>query len=380
MQLTRALVPAVLGIGVVAASAAPCRAASPFDEATAGTLLRWFTDSDKVAVLSHTGSWSFDLPRRAGLDLQWNHERVVIPAVEAPVGSAEAVDAITTASRPIAGNAYRDFVKRRNELQSALRRGGAALDYYLSSESDYLGQQVGLRVHRDLADQHLNLAAGTSWGWDAIEPLADDDTNAAPDRKTTLHWNVVATRVVTATTLVRVGAEFNSVRGLQHNPYRNVYAGGGPVPERHPDRRERRDAFVKVNQHLPNRSSVRLGWRWYADDWGIDSHEVSSALSQYVTRGLFARYQYRWYTQSAADFWRADYAGAEGVGGYRTGDYRMAPLDSHLFGAALSADFGELASDTPVLGRLTLWLSYERYFNSNNYSANILETGLDVRF
>ena len=29
---------------------------------------------------------------------------------------------------------------------------------------------------------------------------------------------------------------------------------------------------------------------------------------------------------------------------------------------------------------MTLWLDYERYFNSNNYSANIVETGLDFRF
>lgn len=380
MQLRRALTPALLGIGLAAGAASPCRAALPFDESTAGALLRWFTDSDRVSVSSTTGSWSFELPRQAGLDVQWNHERVTIPAVEAPVGSAEAVDAITTASRPISGNAYQDFVKDRNEFQGAVRRGGAALDYYLSTESDYLGQQVGLRYDRDLAGQHLNLSAGTSWGWDAIEPLADDDTQTAPDRKTNLHWNVVATRVVTATTLVRVGAELNSVRGLQHNPYRNVYAGGGIVPERHPDRRERRDAFVKVNQYLPNQSSLRLGYRWYTDDWGIGSHEVSGALSQYVTRGLFARYQYRWYTQTAADFWRADYEDPDGVGGYRSGDYRMAPLDSHLFGAALNADLGALAPETPVLGRLSVWLSYERYFNSNNYSANILETGLDFRF
>jgi len=36
---------------------------------------------------------------------------------------------------------------------------------------------------------------------------------------------------------------------------------------------------------------------------------------------------------------------------------------------------GQLAPQTPVLRRLNLSLDYERYFNNNNYSADILETG-----
>jgi len=229
-------------------------------------------------------------------------------------------------------------------------------------------------------DQQLNLSVGTSFGWDAIDPLADDDTNTGTESKTTLHWNAVATQVVSPTTMVRVGVEYNIVDGLQHNPYRNVYAGGTNVPERHPSERQRRDAFVKVNQYLPNRSSAKLSYRLYNDDWGIDSHEIGTRLNQYLTGGVFARYEYRWYTQTAADFWRDEYATTNGVDGWRTGDYRMGALSSHLFGLALDFDFNTLQPATPVLGRLDLWLSVQRYFNSNNYSANIFETGLDVRF
>jgi hypothetical protein len=46
----------------------------------------------------------------------------------------------------------------------------------------------------------------------------------------------------------------------------------------------------------------------------------------------------------------------------------------------MNADLGTLLTDHPMFERLGLWLSIERYFNSNNYSANILETGLDFRF
>lgn len=379
MQVTR-------GIGLASAfalaacAAAPAAAQVADGSRTANGLFRLFADSKHVLVRSFVEDFSVPLRGDADLSVQWNHERVRIPAVAAPVGSAEAIDAITTASRPIAGDAYEDFEKVRNELQGSVTRGGATLGYYHSVESDYLGRQLSASYARDVRDDQLNLSVGTSFGWDDIEPLADQRGDAAADRKNTLHVNAVATRILTPVSVVRVGVEVNHVTGLQHNPYRLVYAGGTSVAERHPDSRLRRDAFVKFHQYLANRSSLKLDYRLYGDDWGVLSHEVAGGLSQYVTRGLYAQYEYRWYTQSAADFWRPEYATTGGAGGYLTGDYRMSPMSSHLFGFSLEADLGVLAPESPKLRRFAVSLDYERYFNSNNYSADILETGLQFRF
>lgn len=379
MQVTR-------GIGLASAfalaacAAAPAAAQVADGSRTANGLFRLFADSKHVLVRSFVEDFSVPLRGDANLSVHWNHERVRIPAVAAPVGSAEAIDAITTASRPIAGDAYEDFEKVRNELQGSVNRGGATLGYYHSVESDYLGRQLSASYARDVRGDQLNLSVGTSFGWDDIEPLADQRGDAAADRKNTLHVNAVATRILTPVSVVRVGVEVNHVTGLQHNPYRLVYAGGTSVAERHPDSRLRRDAFVKFHQYLANRSSLKLDYRLYDDDWGVLSHEVAGGLSQYVTRGLYAQYEYRWYTQSAADFWRPEYATTGGVGGYLTGDYRMSPMSSHLFGFSLEADLGVIAPESPRLRRFAVSLDYERYFNSNNYSADILETGLQFRF
>ena len=380
MQLKRWLRPMAVGMGLCAASSPTPAAPLSLDEQTPATMLRYFTDSDHVAVRSLMGDYALSLRSGVELNVHWNNERVRIPAIDAPIGSPEAVDAITTASRPIAGNAFQDFIKIRNEFQGGVSRGGAAVDYYHSSEKDYFARQLGARYHRDFMNEQMNLAVGTSYGWDTIEPLDDDDTNTAADAKTTFHWNAVATQVLSPSTMVRMGIEYNIVDGLQHNPYRNVYAGGSIVPERHPEHRERRDAFLKLNHYLDNRSSFKLNYRFYTDDWGIASHEMGSKLNQYITRGLFAGYQYRWYTQNSADFYRDAYTTVDGIGGHRSGDYRMAELSSHLFGFALNFDLEALAADHPALARMGVWFNVERYFNSNNYSANILETGLDFRF
>ncbi len=300
-------------LGLLAAAGKAQAGTSVLQDQQADTWLQMFNGSDKVSVRSLINSLSLSLPKDNVLSLQWNNEQVDIPAVSAPAGSAEAVDAITTASRPISGNAYQDFTKTRNEVTTELKHQHTAASYYLSSETDYLGQQVGVKHDKDLTGRLLNLELGASYGWDSIKPLADDDSNAGPASKTTMHVAVVGTRIVSPKLMVRMGLEYNLVSGLQHNPYRNVYAGGTTVPERHPDHRQRRDLFVDANQYLANRSSVKVAYRLYDDDWGILSHEIGTELNQYVTHGIFATWRYRYYTQSPADFYRENYATTSGV-------------------------------------------------------------------
>jgi len=374
-------------LGAIALVAGACAAGTPRDAAADAVdasvfsaLLRLFSDSGGVTVRSRVGDYTLPLKGNSTLTVHWNSERVTIPGISAPPGSQEAVDAITTASRPIAGNPYQDYVKSRNEVQGDVDMGRAAANYYVSSEIDYLAQQLGGNVNRDFSDQRLNISMGTSYGWDQIKPLLNGTVQAVGGTKTTLHWNAVATRILSPTTLLRWGVEYNVVNGLQHNPYREVYAGGTYVPERHPDHRERRDTFLRLNQYLPNRSSLKFSYRFYNDDWGITSHELGSSLSQYVTHAIAASYEYRYYTQTHADFYRSEYLTTAGVDGYLTGDYRMNDLASHLFGTSLRMNLEDLAASHPLLGRAVLWLDYQRYFNSNNYSANIFETGLDLHF
>jgi hypothetical protein len=170
------------------------------------------------------------------------------------------------------------------------------------------------------------------------------------------------------------------VTGLQHDPYRNVYVAGTNVPENHPTERMRRDFFTDLNQYLNNRSSLNIDYRYYSDDWGVSSHAVGIKLNQYVTDNLVFRYRYRYYTQAAATFYRDDYTQPGGVNGYMTGDYRLGDFGANLFGGRVSWNTGRLFRRIGVAAPAQLMFSYERYFNSNNFSATIVETGLTVAF
>jgi hypothetical protein len=236
-------------------------------------------------------------------------------------------------------------------------------------------------VERSLLGDNVVLAVGGSYGWDRIDPLDDADTAAPDDHKNTRHGNVMATWVATPVTILQGGVELTQVDGLQHNPYRNVYVDGAWVPETHPDSRSRRDVFVKASRWLPNRSAVKAEYRLYADDWGIVSHTIGARLHQYVGGdAVVVRYRYRFYTQGAADFWREEYVEAGGVDGYRSADYRVGDFDAHLFGTKVTWNVGDAPFSQEWLGRVGVDVSYERYFNSNNFSANLFEIGLGLTY
>lgn len=376
MQLRGALLAATAALLSVPAHA------MDWDEGEAGLHFEVFTDSDHVRVASQRAAWQMDVAPDATMTVNLLHEKVVVPGVTAAPGSQQAVDSISGASRPIAtgSDPYADWSKMRNQIDTSVKWRGLVGGYYTSIEDDYFAQQLSGGAERSLFGDNLVLTLNASYGWDRIEPAEDEDTAAPEDHKNTMHGAVTATYVLTPVTLLQAGAEVSQVEGLQHNPYRNVYVDGAYVAERHPDSRSRRDVFVKMNRYLPNRSSLKADYKFYTDDWGIESHTVSAKLNQYVGDRVVVRYRYRWYSQTAADFYRDEYLAPGGVDGFRTADYRMGNYDAHLFGTRLGWRLHGAPFHWDWLGDIELNAQYQRYFNSNNFSANIFETGIALSY
>jgi Protein of unknown function (DUF3570) len=379
MQLRRSLLAARIALVPLTL---PGVAHAGIEDPETGIRFGMFADSDNVHVFTTGSRVDLDVGRSARASVAWDHEVVVIPAITAPPGSQEAVDAISGASRPISSSqdAFSDFRKTREQVDTDLTWRGLRGGYYVSDEPDYFAQKVSAGASRGMLGDDLKLDFGASYGWDRLTPVADADAGAPADRKTTRHWSVVATDVATPTTVVQGGVENNRVVGLQHNPYRTVWVAGDRIPERHPGERSRWDAFVKVNRYLPGRAALNLDYMLYHDDWGIASQTVGAKLHQHVGSGVVVRYRYRFYSQSSADFWRDEYTEPGGVDGFRTGDYRMGAFDAHLFGTRITWSLPHAPFGIRALEGLRAHLKVERYFNSNNFSANLFESGCTLSF
>jgi hypothetical protein len=312
-------------------------------------------------------------------------DRVHLPPLPGLPGSRENVDAITAASRPVrsAAQSKQDYTKERFEATGDLRwtphggttRGGGS--YYVSRESDYLGQQVSVDMARDFDQANTNLAMRAAFGFDRITP--DEHTGGDPAARTRHSIDLVGvcTQTLSPQTLGSLGVELTVLDGFQSNPYRSVYDGGLRQPERHPEERRRGAVFAQVDRYLMTRSSVSLAGRWYRDDWDVQAVSLDARFNQYVGERLIVRYRYRWYTQTAAYFWRELYEGGDGVDGYRTADYKLQEFSSNLFGIKVSVPF---EGTTPWLDGLVLDCKYERYFDSKSFAANVLEAGFSWPF
>ena len=366
---------ALVAAAVVPASAQQGRGMASYS-------LNLFSDVDGVHVYTHYLDYGHDFGSEVRAGLEWVHDEVVIPALEAPPGSDEAVDAITTASRPIQdlADAYEDFVKIRDSLQATVSWKGASIGYYVSSENDYFAQMISAGYNRGYLGDNLNLAVGAAYSWDDIRPVSDGFGPGVPSYRNTVHLNAVATQILTPTTVLRVGVEMNNVTGQQHDPYRNVYVSGSIMPERHPTSRSRRDAFLRLSQFLGAESSLQGDFRYYQDDWDIASQTYGLKLNQRVSRSVTVRYRYRYYSQLPAWFYRDDYRTTGSVDDFQSGDYRLGDYGSHLFGGEFVVYPEGLIKSVGFMNNAEFVIAYERYFNSNNFTANIIGTSLRVSF
>lgn len=346
--------------------------------------LHTFSDSQDNRIDSYAVELKQGLRPSWSLGLHALLDRVHLPPLPGLPGSRENIDAITAASRPVrsAADSKQQFTKERVEVTTDLgwrpenRPWHGSGSYYVSKESDFLGQQVGAEAARDWDQGNTSLALRAALGFDHITPEAIPGGDTAARSRLSQDLTCTLAQTLGERALGQVGAELTSVQGFQSNPYRQVYAAGSKRPERHPEERLRRAVFAQVDRYLRTRSSVSLAGRWYSDDWGVQGASLDTHFNQYVGQHFVVRYRYRYYKQTAAWFWRDLYE-TEGVQGYRTADYKLQGFDSNLFGVKLSVP---CQGFYPWTEGLVLDFKYERYFDSKNFAASVVEAGFNWPF
>jgi Protein of unknown function (DUF3570) len=346
---------------------------------------RWHHFSDNQGT--NVSTTTFDVAKPFGSEsgriaITYSLDMVSMPAIEGVPGSEEHLDALTTASRPVSGD-YQEsdtYQKRRHQLEGAVGMRSFTGTFYTSIEEDWHAYQAGLSWQRQLAEENTLLALDGSLGWDQISPIVEEGTPTRDDRRTSLSMVGTWQQTIDVRTQSRLALEVGQIRGYQANPYRSVRTDSTIVAEVHPRERLRTALSAEVIRYLDTRSSVRLGYRLYRDDWDLLSHTGNLEFKQALGDLAVLRYRYRYYTQNGASFYREDYVDANGVDGYLTADYKLAPLASNLFGVKLEVPALDLLHLSRVFTRADLVLKVERYYTSTDFSAGIFETGIEVAF
>ncbi len=346
---------------------------------------RWHHFGDNSGTQVSTTTLDATQPfgdQAATLGLSYSLDRVSMPAIKGVPGSDEQLDAITQASRPVSGINHEsdNYEKERHQLEGSATAGEFTGRGYVSLEEDWRAHQLGLSWSRDVRADHTTLALAASYGWDDITPLDNQGTAVANDARQ--NWAVVgsAAQIINARTRARLSAEFGQTHGYQANPYRSVRTTASSVSERHPRRRARTALSGDLLRYFNTQSSVRLHYRYYSDDWRVASHTGQLEVNQRLGERATLRYRYRYYTQTAAYFYRPTYASVAGVGGFLSADYKLDQVTANLFGVKLGVPLVDWLRLDHVLAAVDWTLRVERYYTHTDFAASILETGFDVVF
>ncbi|MBQ4822602.1 DUF3570 domain-containing protein [Aquimarina sp. MMG016] len=145
--------------------------------------------------------------------------------------------------------------------------------------------------------------------------------------------------------------------------------------ERLPDSRFKIAAGGRLHYYINEFFTIRTFYRYYTDDWGINSHTASIEVPIKITDKFTLYPSYRFYNQTAADYF-APFNQHLSTSEFYTSDYDLSDFDANQYG------FG--VSYTDIFTKLHIWkfglksldLRFRQYERSTGLSASIFSGGL----
>lgn len=277
-----------------------------------------------------------------------------------------------------------------------LSYGGA-----VSSESDYESYGANIALARDSSDKSITYSAGLAFTFDSIfrsdtggtpEPLGNVQserpyTEASRD---TVDVLLGVSHVLNRQTLAQLNVSFGASNGYHSDPYKIISAAGDDerilanFHDSRPESRFRTSLNGKlVHQLSDSTNTIKLAYRLYLDDWGIQSHTADFRYRHQLSKRHYLEPHVRLYRQTEADFYQRKLAVDGGLNpvlpedDLASADYRLDAMTSTTLGIKYGVRL------TPKT-ELRLRAEYlDQIFSTADYghgSAVIMQTSFKIRF
>lgn len=254
-----------------------------------------------------------------------------------------------------------------------------------SKEYDYTHLGASLSLTRDFNERNTTVSAGLSYSADDIDPVGgapialsqmgdvgDLSNRLGSDSKDVIDLLLGVTQVINRTTIVRLNYSYSDSSGYLTDPYKilsvvdpvtgetlaRTPAPGAEGPsgvylfESRPDKRAKHAVYGEVKKSFDGKV-LDLSYRFMTDDWGIDSHTIEGKLRWPLGESAYLEPQLRYYTQSAADFYRVSLVSGQALPEHASADMRLGDFD----GITAGLKFGWT---TPSDNEWTARLAYYR--------------------
>ncbi|RXG18035.1 putative protein DUF3570 [Leeuwenhoekiella aestuarii] len=173
--------------------------------------------------------------------------------------------------------------------------------------------------------------------------------------------------------------------GLLSTPFQRVYFSDSPDVffdnfqladdvERLPNNRFKIAAGGRLNYYINAAIVLRSYYRYYTDDWGINSHTASLEIPVKLGDKFTVYPSYRYYTQTAADQFGA-YETHLSTDTFYTSDYDLSKYNANQFG--FGVNYTDIFAKFHLLqfGLKSIDLKYYNYKRNTGLSSNIITAG-----
>ncbi len=226
-----------------------------------------------------------------------------------------------------------------------------------STEYDYRSLSASGRLIKDFNQKNTTLTLALSQAQDSIEPVggvpeargrmdaANYATRADSDDKSVTDLLVGLTQIVDQRSFIQLNYGLTSSSGYHNDPYKLVslvddegrpFDTSATVPsviyENRPDKRTRHAVFTRYKRLLGGGDMLDLSYRLTTDDWGIVSNTLDTKYRWALSSDRYIQARVRYYTQSAADFYRPYLRQSESVPTNVSSDYRVGDMDAWTLG------------------------------------------------
>lgn len=222
-----------------------------------------------------------------------------------------------------------------------------------SSQATYSSTGFGGSVASDFNQRNTTLVFGASYSSDTIKPANGIHTElkatnvstirAASEEKKQTDLQLGITQVLSREALLQFNYVHGQASGYMTNPYK-IVSVVDPVTgetgfnvaryEKRPDTRGSNAFYAQLNYAF-NSGILYSSYRYFQDDWGIKASTVEFKYRQPITERLYVQPNIRYYTQSAADFYRSMLYSSEITPAYASADYRLATMHTNSIGLKL---------------------------------------------
>jgi len=233
------------------------------------------------------------------------------------------IDMVSSASLDVVTNAspYKEKRKQWSGGVSYLHgKTTYGLNYLKSQEPDYLSHNASGSISEDMFGDLTTVTIGFSRGWDHVkqhiklpgqdyfrDDFKEHDELVSPrlDRRS---YRVGISQILTKKLLFSANYESTAQEGFLRNPYRKYRYGDVNsasvtyADEIYPHTRTSNAVGLEARYYLNYRASIKLGYRYYTDTWGVLGHTGDIEYVHPYGNNWLTEYGVRYYTQKKATF------------------------------------------------------------------------------